>query len=253
MTQTASGTRGCRGGCGSCSNPRPRDCSSCTSAPRRRGQVPRSPSGTAEPDPVGPEAGQGAEPQRSSRLSWVFNTGTSSGLSSAPPRTIPCPGWDRDTAVCLSPVPRRAPGALEPVVGWCRAAPSTLLGSSWAPRLCWDHCLPLLGMGRGDLLCSWQPLRLRAPRASSSSGSDGEELPLWPKEGEISRQEKDLAQSCREGSLGTWRSGCGFPWAVGAGSCGFVASGCCGFGSARRRTGQSRARRPGLHLVGFDP
>lgn len=186
--------------------------------------------------------------------SLVFNMGTSSGLSSAPSRTIPCPGWDRDTGVCLSPVPQRAPGALELVVGWCRAAPSTLLGSSRAPRLCWDHWDALAGHGaRGSALL------LAAPAAACSSGI----LLKWQCRGgaalvaegrrNLSRQEKDLAQSCREGSLGTWRSGCGFPWAVGAGSCGFVASGCRGFGSARRRTGRSRARCPGLHLVGFDP
>lgn len=97
--------------------------------------------------------------------SLVFNMGTSSGLSSAPSRTIPCPGWDRDTGVCLSPVPQRAPGALELVVGWCRAAPSTLLGSSWAPRLCWDHWDALAGHGaRGSALL------LAAPAAACSSG-----------------------------------------------------------------------------------
>lgn len=165
VTQTASGVRGCRGGCGSCSNPRPRDCSSCPSAPRGCGQVPRSPSGTAEPDPVGPEAGRGAEPHRSSRLGWVFDTGTSSGPSSAPSRSLPFPGWDRDTAVCLSPCPSGSSwstGAGGELVQGSTQHPAGVLTGTQAGL----GSLPALA-GRG---AGGSALLLAAPAAACSSG-----------------------------------------------------------------------------------
>lgn len=149
------GCRSGRGGCSSLGSPAP-----APAVPWGCGQVPLR--GLQSSDQRGPGTGEQAEPPQSSRQGSLKTnspvTGNKGGLVWFEPSwTLHVPVaclWQRHCGVLESPVLQGPPGAPEPPVSWCRAAPSTLLGSllrmdpSWAGIVaaCYQHrenCFPL--------------------------------------------------------------------------------------------------------------